>query len=64
MALIRKQVGEEIIEGDFDVGYLQGNNVITMRNKEDIQELWCNLQKGSNTVIWCDGLLVQQSKST
>ena len=63
-ALIRNQVGEEIIKGDFDVGYLQGNNVITMRNKEDIQELWCNLQKGSNTIIWCDGLLVQQSKTT
>ena len=29
-ALIRKQVGEEIIKGDFDVGYLQGSNVITM----------------------------------
>ena len=63
-ALIRKQVGEEIIKGDFDVGYLQGNNVITMRNKEDIQELWYNLQRGSNIVIWCDGLLVQQSKTT
>ena len=64
-ALIRKQVGEEIIKGDFDVGYyLQGSNVITMRNKEDIQDLWCNLQRGSNTVIWCDALLVQQSGKT
>ena len=61
-ALIRKQVGGEIIKDDFDVGYLQGNNVITMRNKEDIMELWSNLIRGSNTVIWCDGLLVQQSK--
>ena len=38
-ASIRKQVGAEIIKDDFDVGYLQGNNVITMRNKEDIMEV-------------------------
>ena len=35
-----------------------------MRNKEDIMEHWSNLIKGSNTVIWCDGLVVQQSKDT
>ena len=29
--------------------------------KKDIQELWCNLVQ---TLIWCDGLLLQQSKST
>lgn len=63
-ALVRKQVGGEIIKDDFDVGYLQGNNVIIMRNEEDILELLSNLQKGSNTVIWCDGLLIQQSKTT
>ena len=27
-------------------------------------ELWSNLIKGSNTVIWCDGLVVKQSKDT
>lgn len=32
-ALIRNQVGGEVIKDNFDVGYLQGNNVITMRNK-------------------------------
>ena len=46
------------------MGYLQGNNVITMRNKEDIMELWYNLIKGSNTVNWRDGLFVQQSKGS
>ena len=34
-----------------------------MRNK-DIMELWSNLIKGSNTVNWCDGLFVQQSKGS
>ena len=33
-----------------------------MRNKEDKMEVWSDLIKGSNTVIWCDELLVQQSK--
>ena len=63
-ALIRNQVGGEVIKDDFDVGYLQGNNVITMRNKENILELWSNLQRGTNTVVWCDGLLVQQNKTS
>ena len=61
--LIRKQVDEEVVNDEFDVGYLQGSNVITMRNKEDIMELWSTLLKGSNTVICCDRLLVQQSTS-
>ena len=63
-ALIRKQVGGEIIKEDFDVGYLQGNTVIIMRNEDDILELLSNLERGSNTVIWCDGLLIQRSKTT
>ena len=62
--LIRKQLGEEIIKTDFDVGYLQGSNVIIMRNQTDVLELWSNLQKGFNTVMWCDGLFVKQSKTS
>ena len=63
-ALIRKQVGGEINKNDFDVGYLQGNNAVIMRNEEDIREVLCSLQKGSNTVIWCDGLVTEQSKTS
>ena len=62
-ALIGNQVGGEITNGDFDVGYLQGSNAIIMRNVEDIRKLWSTLQKGSNMVVWCDGLAMQQSKA-
>ena len=62
-ALIRKQVGGEIVEDDFDVGYLQGSNAIVMRNEEDIHELFSSLLKGSNTIIWCDGLVTHQTST-
>ena len=55
------KVEKEINYMDFDVGYLQGNTVISMRNKEDRKELWSNLLKGSSTVLWCDGLLIKMA---
>jgi len=40
----------------FDVGYLNGSNCISIRTKEDVVEVWNNVKKGVNVVLWCDGL--------
>ena len=30
--------------------------MITLRNKEDIVEVWSTASKGGNILFWCDGL--------
>ena len=44
--------------GDFDVGYVQNNSVVTLRSHEDIRvhEIWSTLSKGTKVILWCDGL--------
>lgn len=57
-ALIRDQLQNDITEGNFDIGYMQSNTVISIRSKEDLAEIWANLKKGTNITLWCDGLRV------
>ena len=45
------------------MGYLQGSNAIVMRNEDDIHELFSILLNGSNTIIWCDGLVTHQTSA-
>ena len=55
--LIRAQLQEDIrTRGDFDVGYIQSNSVVTLRSSEDMQEIWNTLSKGTKVTLWCDGL--------
>ena len=35
--LIKAQLSEDIAEDDFDIGYLQGNTVISIQNKADLE---------------------------
>ena len=55
---IRAQLKQEIVPDthDFDVGYVQGTNVISIRSSEDIQEVWSELKSSSKLILWCDGL--------
>ena len=62
-AIIGNQVEGEIVKEDFDVGYLKESNAIIVQKVEGICEHWCTLQKGSSTVVWCDGLAMQQSRA-
>ena len=56
-SLIRAQLQEDIrMRGDFDVGYLQGNSVVTLRSSEDMQEIWSSLSEETKITLWCDGL--------
>lgn len=56
-SIIKSQLRGEISQSSkFDVGYLQGNNVVSIRSKEDLLEIWANIKKGANTTLWCDCL--------
>ena len=54
--VIKGQLGDEVSQNKFDVGYLQGANFVTVRNAADLVEVWTNIQKGVNVILWCDGL--------
>lgn len=54
--LIKAQLSQDITEEDFDIGHLQGNIVVSIQNKADLDELWEGLRRGSNTTMWCDGM--------
>ncbi|XP_064390049.1 uncharacterized protein LOC135337959 [Halichondria panicea] len=56
--IIRAQLKQEIVPDihDFDVGYVQGTNVISIRSSEDVQEVWSELKTSSKLILWCDGL--------
>ena len=53
--LIKQQLKEDAVCGDFDVGYVQGASVIRVRSKQDIKEMWSEIIKGK-IMLWCDGL--------
>ena len=53
--LIKQQLKEDVVCGDFYVGYVQGASVIRVRSKQDIKEMWPEIIKGK-IMLWCDGL--------
>lgn len=53
--LIKDSLRDDINSKDFDVGYMQGSNVIRVRTKEDLSEMWAEVKKQGT--LWCDGLL-------
>ena len=63
-ALIREQLRADIIQGSFDVGYLQNTTVVSIRNEEDLAEIWTSLCKGKSIMLWCDGLKQPASETT
>ena len=54
--LIKAQLSQDVTEDDFDIGYLQGNTVVSIRSKADLDEIWEGLRRGLNTTLWCDGM--------
>ena len=61
--VIRDQLFDEISRSSFDIGYIQGSHIVTIRSKEDLLEVWSNVKKGSNIILWCDGLKKSTSES-
>ena len=60
---IRGQLRKDIIRTDFDVGFMNGNSVISIRNQEDLSEIWVDLCKGKKVMLWCGGLNVDSVAS-
>ena len=50
-------------ELNFDVGYLQGSTVVNIRSSKDLNEVWKDIRRGKNIVLWCDGLKEMTSKT-
>ena len=60
--LIKDRLRDDISSKDFDIGYMQGSNVIRVRTKEDLSEMWLEVKKQGT--LWCDGLLDTGSQAT
>ena len=56
MSSIKVQLSQDITEDDFDIGYLQGNTVVSIRSKADLDDIWEGQRRGLNTTLWCDGM--------
>lgn len=54
--MIRTQLRNDIVPGDFDVGYLQGSTVINIRSCQDLVEVWNDIRRGMKVAPWYDGL--------
>ena len=54
--VIKKQLKNDIIEDDFDVGVMQGTTVVNIRTVENLKEFWLDLKKGVKVLLWCDAL--------
>ena len=50
-------------ELNFDVGYLQGSTVVNIRSSKDLDEVWKDIRREKNVVLWCDGLKEMTSKT-
>ena len=56
-AVIKRRLSSDITAGEYDVGYIQGSNVVRVRTPDDLDELWALLRnQQKNVAIWCDGL--------
>ncbi len=51
--LVRQQLVDDIISDDFDIGYMEGNTVVSLRST---LEVWSDIRQGKKVTIWCDGL--------
>lgn len=56
---IRVQLRDDIKE-DFDVGYIQGCNLISVRSSQDVAEIW----NAREVTLWCDGLKISKSSKS
>ena len=61
--VIRNALRDDIIVQDFDVGYIQGANVVRIRSKDDLSEMWAELKLKNNVSMWCGGLVSSKKSS-
>ena len=54
--VIGAQLKKDVIASDFDVGYISGSNMVSIRTQADLSEVWSEIISGKNLILWCDGL--------
>lgn len=54
--IISEQFEKDIVSGDFDVGFVSGSQMISVRTQADLTELWSDVRAGKKITLWCDGL--------
>lgn len=64
--LISGSFCDDITSKDFDVGYMQGSNVIRIRTKDDIEEFHSLVDRSQNNAVclWCDGLRLSKKRDS
>ena len=50
---IRRQFSDDIIDDNFDVGYLEGSSVIRIRNGHDLEEVWSCIRNPGSKCLYC-----------
>ena len=59
--VIKTQLSNDIVD-DFEVGVVQGSNVISIRSRDDVMDIWKDVNKGTKVVLWCNGLRSKSKK--
>ena len=63
LAILKTIIKDQLATSDFDVGYIQGANVVSIRSEKDLSDVWGDARKqGHNVVLWCDGLKDKSGK--
>lgn len=44
-------LSNDIIEGNFDIGYLQSSTLISIRREEDLTKIWTSLNNSTNNIV-------------
>lgn len=60
---IKKQLGGDVVDSDFEVGMVEGSSVINIRTQDDVKEFWLEAKKGGKVMLWCDALKDSNQKS-
>ena len=61
--LIKEQLSDDIAStDDFDIGFLDGSNLVRIRSTQDLAETWAMLSSNSKVTLWCDGLLLKPTR--
>ena len=55
---IRRQLPDDIIEDDFELGVVQGSTVVSIRSQSDLYEFFSHVRQGIKVTLWCNGLKV------
>ena len=55
---ISRQLPHDIIEEDFELGVVQGSNVVSIRSQSDLHVFFSYVKRGVKVTLWCNGLRV------